>query len=443
MAYSAALNAVYNHYLQTYSQPRSSRYDTHKKSELRSIYNSIIEQNRKAPLFLLENPKNTHEFAVGLKENARTLRNTIAALGGLEEGGIVNKKTAFSSNPDIVEAIFVGDNENIDNAPTFDIVVNRLATGQANTGHMLLSDERVELPVGFYSFDVSINETNFEFQFNINEGETNIDIQKRLARLFKNADLGLTASIFENNGYTALNLMANSTGRVTGREVQFTISDDKTSKASGSVVYLGLDRIARQAENAEFLLNGDMKTAHANNFTVEKMYELSLLGVNNQDDPPVHIGLKTSVESISDNVTKLIDGYNKFLEASLNLGDGQFRNRQIINEMRSITRRYDHEMTDLGFSIDYDNGFLSLSDNNKLKQTLSWEADAEDDESPGIGLQTLKSFTSAILRKSTQITLNPMEYVDKKIIAYKNPERAFVNPYMASAYSGLMFNSYC
>ena len=43
MAYNAmALNNVYNYYMTTYAPRSSSRYDTHKKSELRSIYNSIV-----------------------------------------------------------------------------------------------------------------------------------------------------------------------------------------------------------------------------------------------------------------------------------------------------------------------------------------------------------------------------------------------------------------
>ncbi|MCL2717213.1 MAG: flagellar capping protein [Lachnospiraceae bacterium] len=442
MAYSAALNTVYNHYLKTYSQTRPSRYDAHKKGELRSIYNSIIEQNRKSPLFLLDNTKESHEFAVGIKENARQLRNTIASLGGLDEDEILNKKAAFSSNPEVVKVNFIGGSENINNAPEFDIVVNRLATGQTNTGNMLPSNEKAGLSVGFYSFDVSINDTNYEFQFNVNEGETNIDIQNRLARLFKNADLGLTAKVVENNGYSALSLESNHTGTTIGRDFHFTISDEKTSKTAGSVSYLGLNNVSREAGNAEFLLNGEPKSAQANNFTVEKMYELSLTGVNFEDIPAVQIGLKTSTESISENITNLVSGYNRFLESAANLSDSHKHNRQVVNEMRGITKLYEDEMSNIGLSINND-GLLSVTDYDKLGYLLTQETGAEDTESSNTGLETLKSFTNAILRKSNQITLNPMEYVDKKIIAYKNPGRSFVNPYMASAYSGMMFNSYC
>lgn len=93
MAYSAALGAVYNHYLTTYAGKGSvSRYDTHKKSELRSIYNSIVKLNKDAPLYILDSSNESRAFAVGLKENARQLHNTIASLGGLEDEKLFSKK---------------------------------------------------------------------------------------------------------------------------------------------------------------------------------------------------------------------------------------------------------------------------------------------------------------------------------------------------------------
>ena len=46
MANMMALNSVYNHYLTTYSRGTVSKYDAHKKSELRGIYNSIVKMNK-------------------------------------------------------------------------------------------------------------------------------------------------------------------------------------------------------------------------------------------------------------------------------------------------------------------------------------------------------------------------------------------------------------
>ena len=68
---------------------------------------------------------------------------------------------------------------------------------------------------------------------------------------------------------------------------------------------------------------------------------------------------------------------------------------------------------------------------------------AAQSDNPGAVLEPVKDFTNSLLRKANQVSLNPMNYVNKTIVAYKNPGHNFVSPYAASAYSGMMFNSYC
>ena len=89
---SAVLNTVYNNYLTAYSPRQLTKYDTHKKSELRSVYNSIIKLNKDAPWYLPTTSKDTQYYAVDAKENARELHNSIAQLGGLEQDGMFRKK---------------------------------------------------------------------------------------------------------------------------------------------------------------------------------------------------------------------------------------------------------------------------------------------------------------------------------------------------------------
>ena len=55
----------------------------------------------------------------------------------------------------------------------------------------------------------------------------------------------------------------------------------------------------------------------------------------------------------------------------------------------------------------------------------------------------VRKFTNSVLNKANQVTLNPMDYVQKTIVAYKNPGKEFFTPYITSQYSGMMFNNYC
>ena len=194
MAYNSIhhLSNVYNFYMTTYAPKSSTPYDSHKKSELRSVYNSIVKMNKESPLYILDTSKDSQEFAVNMKENARELRNTIASLGGLDEEELLNKKVAYSSNENIATATYIGPSETADDIPLYEIEVKSLASPQINMGKFLPGEASVSLTPSTYSFDVGIDDLNYEFQFNIKSTDTNRDVQERLSRLINNANIGMS-----------------------------------------------------------------------------------------------------------------------------------------------------------------------------------------------------------------------------------------------------------
>ncbi len=430
---SAALSNVYNHYLSAYASPSITRYDAHKKSELRSIYNSIVKLNKESPWYLPTNGTDVQQYVIHLKESARSLHNTIVSLGGLEDTDLLSKKTAFSSDPDVAAAAFIGTYTPGGNISSLSLEVQSLAVSQENMGTFLFSG-KTGLPADTYSFDVSINDMNYEFQFSIGENDTNRDIQNRLARLINNSDIGIRARVLESDNRSALVLHAEATGLAPGQTEQFHISDQHTSKTRGAVAYLGIDYVSRPASNSQFTVNGEERSTASNQFTVGKLFEVELKGITPQGRP-LQIGLKTDVESLTDNVIHLADGYNRFIEETSAYLDTQPRSRQAIRELDQIAVLYQESLTGMGVTRQ-EGGTLSV-DRAKLSSSLANSQDVSNT------FHTLKDFSNMLLRKSSQITINPMNYVEKKIVAYKNPGHAYANPYITSAYSGMMFSGYC
>lgn len=430
---SAIRDTIYNNYLATYS-PSTTRYDSHKKSELRNTYNSIVKLNKESPWFLPITSKDTQAYAVNLKENARELRSDIAELGGLEEDGLLSGKSAFSSDSSIVQVSFIGDDKNTDSVPSFEIEVHSLATSQENNGIFLPSDKETTLPPNTYSFDVGINGMNYEFQFAITEGETNKDVQNRLLRLINNSGIGINANIAEDGDMSALNVTSEATGVNSGRDFVFTISDERTSKAKGAVDYFGIGDVSVAPSNAEFLLNGEVREAYSNNFTVGKMYELNLTGISDEGKP-VTIGIKTNTETITDNINKLVGSYNSFLKAVSTYYETQSRSKVLANEVKDIGSYYSNLLGDIGVSMT-DDGSLAVD-----KDKLDTAANSSLDIQKTFG--GIKDFSNSLLRKSNQVALNPMEYVQRTVVAYKNPGHNFASPYTTSSYSGMMYNFYC
>ncbi len=430
---SSVLNTVYNNYLTTYARGSTTRYDAHKKSELRSVYNSIVQLNKESPWYLPSNNKDTQLYAVGLKENARNLRNTIASLGGLDDSELLSKKAAFSTNPDIATANFVGNYKPGSASPTFTLEVQELATPQENMGRFL-EKNKVDLPADTYSFDVTINDMNYEFQFSISESETNQEVQERLVRLINTSGVGLKSHILESNNRTALVITSESTGLSEGQSEIFRISDEHTSKAKGATAYLGLDYISHEATNAKFLINGEQRSTTSNEFTVGHMFDVTLNSTTAAGEV-INIGLKTDMESLTDNVVQLVNGYNDFIKATANYLDSQPKSKNAIREISSIASVYGAHFESMGVSIGED-GTMTV-DKDAFGKSIA------DDESVTDTFNTLKDFSNRLIQKSKDISLNPMNYVERKIVAYKNPGRNFVSPYHTSAYSGMMFNGYC
>ncbi len=429
------LNNVYNFYMTTYAPKSSTPYDSHKKSELRGVYNSIVKMNKESPLYILDTSKDSQRFAISVKENARELRNTIASLGGLDEDELLNKKVAYSSNPNIAKASFIGSARSTDDLPAYDVEVNQLASSQVNTGKFLPNSEVVALTPDTYSFDIGIDGLNYEFQFSIKPTDTNRDVQDRLARLVTNANIGITAQVISGEDNTSyLRMESNSTGLKDNKPYIYKISDHRTSKTSGAVDYFGLDHVSVQPANASYIVNGEESSSTSNRFTLAHAYEVELTGLSSMEGETASIGLKTDVESLTENINTLVQGFNSFLHAVAEYSDNQPKSNRLFNEMSSVARVYASDLTSVGLNLNLD-GTLEVDD-AALRQTAMSD-NAKEAFSP------MKSFTNSVLRKSNQVSLDPMNYVNNVIVAYKNPGKNFASPYITSAYSGMMFNGYC
>ena len=429
---ASALNAVYNYYMTTYSPKGSSPFDSHKKDELKNVCNTITKLNKDAPLYMIKDVREASAFAVHMKESARELGNTIASLSGLDDGQLLNKKAAYSSDESLATASYIGNNSGTASA-SFDLKVKSLASPQVNMGYFL-PQSKVDLEPDTYSFDIQLNDLNYEFQYNINEGETNQDVQNRLARLVNNANIGLNADVVSNDeGATSLRLTSTATGLPVNGDFLFKVGDSDTSKRSGSVEYLGIDYSVRPPANAVFTLNGEPRTSTSNRFVVGNQFEVTLHNTSN-DDEETHIGLKTDVESLTDNISSLIQGYNSFLQAANEHPSSTSGSNKLIQEMNSLSTHFGSDLELAGLHIQED-GSIEV-DKEQLKEAA---LNKNSEES----FQGIRNFTHSLMRKTGQITLNPMQYTDRTVVAYKNPGHNFTNPYVTSPYTGMMFNSYC
>ena len=96
----ARIDSAYDYYMSTYAGRKVSRYDSHKKSDLRKVYNRMVKLNKDAPLFKIPDIETAKKYAIDIKENAKSIQNVVASLsnnyGDLSSS--FQKKIAISSD---------------------------------------------------------------------------------------------------------------------------------------------------------------------------------------------------------------------------------------------------------------------------------------------------------------------------------------------------------
>ena len=196
---------------------------------------------------------------------------------------------------------------------------------------------------------------------------------------------------------------------------------------------LGIDKISQEAENSRFLFNGEELQALSNSFTINDTFELVLNGIS-PEGQPAEISFKTDVDAVADNVMSLVNAFNEILEIAQNASaEATGDTNKLFNEMSSVSRSRRESLGDIGLEV-ADNGTITL---NKEKLEAAIQPDRAEQT-----FGRLSSFKNAIGAKADAVAINPMNYVNKVVVNYKNPGKTFTAPYFSSVYSGMMLDRY-
>ena len=424
------ISSVYSYYLSQYGNKSNSKYDSHTRTQLKNTYSKVVKINSQTPVYKLDLSTAAQKYAIDLKEHARALENITEDLSDGADGTMTFKKSAVSSNAYAVNASYITDFGAASDDESFDINVKQLACSQLNTGNYLQPRSKHIKP-GEYSFDLSINDVIYEFQFKVDNSETTNNIQNKIARLINRSNIGLTANIKEDSlGNTAINIESESTGINGTTPVIFSIKSDDANNQP-LIDTLGLDRVTQYPANAIFDVDGDERSSMSNSITINKAYDVKLSKVTEE---PVTISLKADADSIVESLNELVAGYNNLISVTNDENNNHFQGTEKLqNEIASIARSYKKQLADSGLSLNKD-GTISAD-----KEVI---INADNKDALSHIYESLNSFKNSIKEKAENIALNPMDYVYNKIIAYKNPLRSFPDPYNLSAYTGMMFNGY-
>lgn len=429
------INSVYNYYAAQYGHREYSKYDTHSKAQLKSTFGKLQKINSQTPSYKIDFSDAALKYAIDLKENARELSQIADELSDESTDSITYKRSATSSSLQVIDAEYIGDSCVQDYEP-LEVTVSQLACPQTNTGNFLQPNSK-PFAAGEYSFDLQMQDLTYQFEFGINATDTVTDTQQKIARLINQADIGLNAQLLTDGlGNSAISITSDATGIRGISPTIFHIQSQNSSDASDSntelVSTLGLDRVTQYPANAVYSVNGTTATSVSNEVTIDNNYVLTFFDTTGK--APVTISMNTDTDAIADSIGELIGGYNNLISVTANDANEHFEgNEKLKKDFAGIAKSYNHLLNENG---------LSVTDNGTIAVDRDAIISAADNGTLGDIFSGLNAFKQAVQKKAEDISLNPMDYVNNKIIAYKNPLRPTNDPYNLSAYTGMIFDGY-
>ena len=429
------INSVYNYYAAQYGHREYSKYDTHSKAQLKSTFGRLQKINSQTPSYKIDFSDAALKYAIDLKENARELSQIANELSDESTDSITYKRSATSSSPQVINAEYIGDSCVQDYEP-LEVTVSQLACPQTNTGNFLQPNSK-PFAAGEYSFDLQVQDLTYQFEFGVNATDTVTDTQQKIARLINQADIGLNAQLLTDGlGNSAISITSDATGIRGISPTIFHIQSQNSSDASDSntelVSTLGLDRVTQYPANAVYSVNGTTATSVSNEVTIDNNYVLTFFDTTGK--APVTISMNTDTDAIADSIGELIGGYNNLISVTANDANEHFEgNEKLKKDFAGIAKSYNHLLNENG---------LSVTDNGTIAVDRDAIISAADNGTLGDIFSGLNAFKQAVQKKAEDISLNPMDYVNNKIIAYKNPLRPTNDPYNLSAYTGMIFDGY-
>lgn len=128
-------------------------------------------------------------------------------------------------------------------------------------------------------------------------------------------------------------------------------------------------------------------------------------------------------EEAEEYAEKTLELFNKLLARSDEYGDLKNKPSRPGCELRNLVSANKEDLEAAGFTVEEDR-FLSI---NKEKE-----------------FQVPVKFMKELKDKCEYMSMNPMEYVEKKVFSYAHLHRSDIGyAYASSVYTGMLFNSYC
>ncbi len=421
------LLSIYNNLIHGYVGKRQTRFDSHKLSELRALYARLRDKNSEQPLYKIDFSDEVKEFAIKLKEKTMDIAASVKELGADDSTSVFERTSIVSDDPESV-AVDVLDGSDITDFDEMHVTVKSLSAPQINEGRYVPETEN-PLPAGQYTFTANINDNSFAFRFNVSGNDSNYELQRKLSDFINKTNVGLKAKLLYNDEEASSAIYLEALKHKDSYEFNDTKYPDDTD--TGIVNFFGLNNVKNNSSVTNVIIDDNIYTLEGREFTDAMGIHLSFKRVT---DAPVTIQKVCDDEKVYDKISEFVQNYNNLYNDVKSESAKRTAVKKLMYGLNGFVSKFDNVLKENGIEVSNDglkvnrDSLRAAVKNGTLKNLFSVDS----------------SFAAGFMDKLTDMTLDPMEYVDKTIIVYPNTKNHMAyNPYITSVYSGMMYNNYC
>lgn len=336
-----------------------------------------------------------------IQEGAKALQ---ASLKDMTKLSTFQKMNAVSSNTDYLSVD--SSSEATSRFQDTAIGIQQIATGQKNQGANLKSSDLYGGGLGRQLFEIEIDGKTTSLAVDVKAGDTNKDVQTKIAGAINEKGLGVSASVVSNkDGTSSLTVASKNIGN--NDKNRFAIRDVGT----GTAVYnTGVDTRAQDAQDAVFTVNGETRTSSTNTVSLGEGVKVNLKQATGGET--VRVSVQQDSGYAVNKLQDIVKSYNQLLSAAKS-GSG---NDNLKNDLINTAKTYMATLGKFGFSVDAD-GYLSV---NEKKLTAAAEdgslqshMTAYDEKNYGF-LGRLQKIAGDVEKGSFRYTYQPSSAAESK-----------------------------
>jgi len=354
-----------------------------------------VTSNANQPSSNASSPLNMNNFVAAIRGHGNQMSEAANTLLARNQS-VFSDLTAQSSNNSAVTVSIANQSEAAAAArhETMNVSVQQVASAQQNLGTAMNARQINDLGTSTHQFTIQTGGTTHEFSIDVRLTDSNRMIQQRMADAINSRNIGVTADVQLNGSGSNETATLSLTSRDSGERNGFTIADAE----DGSLVStMGIDSVAREAQNARFTVNGEQRTHNSNQVELGNGINATLRTTTTEN---VTVRTQNDSGAITGVINNLVNSFNGMHENASRYAGRDTGARTLLSRLNSISGM--SGLRNIGIDRQRD-GSLQI-DTDRLARAI-------EDGSAEQFLNDRQGFTQRLAQLGRTVENNPEQFV--------------------------------